>query len=160
MSVTQLSTAKSSVTSTAQAKPAFFNPETLEWIPWVMEGTHFKLFAVDAKTGGFTMLLRVDPGVKAPVHGHVGAVEGIVTKGWFAYGEHERGDVGHYICESGGVRHEPVSPEGTEMFAIAHGPIVGYNPDGSIAAVVDAKMLLAMAREAGQADHIDVVFDD
>lgn len=138
-------------------KPAFFDPKKLEWIPWVMEGTHFKLLAVDVRSGGFTGILKVDPGNDAPPHYHVGNVEGIVLEGEFGYDD-DRGSVGHYICEHGGVLHRPDSPKGTVMFVITHGPLVGYNPDGSIAIVLDAKAMLEIARKHGQADHIDANF--
>jgi 2,4'-dihydroxyacetophenone dioxygenase len=159
MAVTQLSNETSALSVSAHRKPGFIDPDTLEWAPWVMQGTWFKLMAVDQKSGGFTMFLRVDPGVEAPVHGHIGLVEGMVTKGEFGYGD-DRGAAGSYIRELGGILHQPDTPGGTEMFAIAHGPIVGYNPDGSIAAVVDAKLMLQMARAAGMADHIEAEYLD
>jgi len=137
--------------------PAFFDPSKLPWTPWVMDGTYFKLLAVDVRSGGFTMLLKVDPDIESPPHYHIGNVEGIVLEGEFGYGD-DRGAAGAYICEHGGVVHQPDSPGGTVMFAIGHGPIVGYNPDGSIAVVVDAKYMMNLAREAGAADHIDANF--
>ncbi len=141
----------------AHDRPAFMDPEKLPWTPWVMEGTHYKLMTVDARSGGFTMFLKVDPGTVAPAHGHVGAVEGVILEGGFAYDD-DAGSKGDYICEHAGAIHKPVSPEGCIMFAIAHGPLVGYNEDGSIAAVVDAKFMLEMARAAGVADHIDTQY--
>ncbi len=142
---------------TQHDKPAFIDPETLPWTPWVMDGTYFKLMDVDPKTGGFTMFLKVDPGVVAPTHGHVGAIQGVILEGGFAY-EDDAGKQGDYICEHGGAIHRPVSPQGCLMFAIGHGPLVGYNPDGTIAAVIDGKMMYDMAMAAGVADHIDVIF--
>jgi len=134
-------------------RPAFFDSNSLPWKPWVMAGTHFKLLNVDVKTGGFTMLLKVDPDNEAPVHGHLGAVEAYVLEGGFGY-EDDRGGVGSYVYEAAGSVHRPTSPEGTIMFAIIHAPIVGYNDDGSIAAAVDAGAMLELAREHGVADHL------
>ncbi|MEM9012553.1 MAG: 2,4'-dihydroxyacetophenone dioxygenase family protein [Pseudomonadota bacterium] len=145
----------SAVPVTNDDRPSFFEPMSLDWAPWVMEGTHFKLLNVDGKTGGFTLLLKVDPGVVAPTHGHLGMVEGIILEGEFGYDEDDRGGPGAYIMENGGVDHQPDSPGGTTMFAIAYGPLCGYNPDGTVAAIVDAKMMYALAKEAGQlAPHI------
>ncbi|QBF31467.1 2,4'-dihydroxyacetophenone dioxygenase family protein [Thalassococcus sp. S3] len=138
-------------------KPAFIDPDTIPWQPWVMEGTHYKLMTVDVRSGGFTLFLKVDPGTEAPVHGHVGAVEGVILEGGFAYDD-DAGSTGNYICEHGGAVHQPVSPDGCVMFAITHGPLIGYNPDGTIAAVVDAKMMYEMATTAGVADHIEATF--
>ncbi|MCC6002036.1 MAG: 2,4'-dihydroxyacetophenone dioxygenase family protein [Pararhodobacter sp.] len=149
--------AEGAVKITAHERPAFMNPDTLPWTPWVMPGTHYRLMTVDVRSGGFTMFLKVDPGTQAPAHGHVGAVEGVIIEGGFSY-EDDAGNTGDYICEQAGAIHKPVSPQGCIMFAIAHGPLVGYNEDGTIAAVVDAQMMLQMARAAGVADHINAQF--
>lgn len=134
-------------------RPTFFDPTNLPWTPWVMEGTHFKLLNIDTKTGGFTMLLKVDADCEAPVHAHLGAVEAYVLEGEFGYDE-DRGGVGSYTYEQGGSRHQPTSPGGTMMFAVVHAPLMGYNEDGSIAAVVDGVMMMEMAKANGTADHL------
>lgn len=141
---------------TRPLRPAFFDTGTLPWAPWVMEGTHFKLLNVDLKTGGFSMLLKVDPDNEAPVHGHLGAVEAFVLEGEFGY-EEDRGGPGSYVYEAAGSIHRPTSPQGTIMFAIVHGPILGYEDDGSPAAAVDAGFMLRLAREHGVADHLSHV---
>ena len=134
-------------------RPAFLDTNTLPWSPWVMDGTHFKLLNVDFKTGGFSMLLKVDPGNVAPVHGHLGAVEAFVIEGGFAYDE-DAGSAGSYVYETAGSIHRPTSPGGSVMFAVVHGPLVGYGDDGSIEGIVDAEMMLNLAREHGAADHL------
>lgn len=155
--MTEAATAFSGVELTKHEKPAFIDPATIPWKPWLIEGTHFKLMAVDVRSGGFTIFLKVDPGTQAPPHGHVGAVEGVILEGGFAYDD-DAGDTGAYICEFGGAVHAPVSPDGCIMFAMLHGPLVGYNEDGTIAAVVDAKMMYELAASQGVADHIDATF--
>lgn len=134
-------------------RPTFFDPKNLPWTQWVMEGTYFKLLNIDTKTGGFTMLLKVDPDNDAPIHHHIGAVEAYVLEGEFGY-EDDRGGVGTYTYEEAGSRHQPTSPGGTVMFAVVHAPLMGYNEDGSIAAVVDGVMMMGMAKENGAADHL------
>lgn len=143
---------------TEHTRPAFFDPESLPWTPWVMPGTHYRLMTVDVRSGGFTLFLKVDPGTKAPPHGHIGAVEGVILEGGFAYDD-EAGVKGHFICEHAGAIHQPVSPNGCIMLAVVHGPLVGYNEDGSIAAIIDAKAMYQMACEAGVAEHIRADFD-
>lgn len=138
------------------ARPAFFDTHTLPWTPWVMDGTHFKLLNVDFKTGGFSMLLKVDPDNDAPVHGHLGAVEAFVIEGGFGY-EEDAGGPGSYVYESAGSIHQPTSPTGAVMFAIVHGPLVGYSEEGSVEGFVDAETMLAMARENKAADHLSHV---
>ncbi len=154
MSAAQLERTGKGVLKSVKPKfPAFFDPSTLPWSPWVMVGTHFKLLNIDRKSGGFTMLLKVDAGNEAPVHGHPGAVEAYIVEGEFGY-EDDRGGVGTYVYEESGAIHEPTSPDGVIMFAVAHGPLVGYNDDGTVAGVVDAKLMYEMALAAGAADHI------
>lgn len=133
--------------------PAFFDPASLPWTPWVMEGTWFKLMRVDKKTGGFSMILKVDKGNEAPIHGHLGAVEAFVIEGEFGY-EDDRGGEGSYVYEEAGSIHMPTSPDGVTMFAIVYGPLVGYNDDGSVAAIIDGKLMFQLARDNNAVGHI------
>ncbi|NOZ64889.1 MAG: hypothetical protein GXP00_00040 [Alphaproteobacteria bacterium] len=149
-------TIKNSVKANTPHRPAFFDPGTLPWADWVMPGTYFKLLNINELTGGFTMLLKVDPDVTAPVHHHIGGIEAYVVEGEFGYGEDDRGGVGSYVLEAGGSIHEPSSPEGVIMFAVVHGPLVGYNEDGSIAAVIDGRFMYDLAGQNNVADHITV----
>ncbi|MBP7334863.1 2,4'-dihydroxyacetophenone dioxygenase family protein [Niveispirillum sp.] len=148
------------VTATTQHRPAFFDPGSLPWLPWVMPGTFFKLLNVNPMNGGFSMLLKVEPDNWAPVHGHLGSVEGWLLEGGFGYGKDDRGRPGHYVFESGGIRHEPdTDKDGMVMFAIAHGPLCGYNDDGSIAGIVDARAMYDLAVAGGAAGHLPKPLD-
>ncbi len=153
---------KSDAMTVKTVKPkqsVFLDTNALKWLPWVIEGTWFRLLNVDMKTGGFSMILKVDPDNDAPVHGHVGAVEGIILEGEFGYDD-DRGPGLHYVWEPAGAIHQPDSPGGFTMFAVMHGPLLGYNDDGSIAAVVDGKFMYQMALDGGVADHINVDYPD
>ena len=136
-----------------QGRPAFFDPGTLPWTPWVMEGTNFKLLNIDKKTGGFTILLKVDPGLDTPVHGHLGGVEGIVLQGEFGYDD-DRGGEGCYFYEEAATRHKPDSHGGTIMYAVVHGPIVGYDEERGVAGIVDARLMYDLAAANGAANHL------
>jgi 2,4'-dihydroxyacetophenone dioxygenase len=143
------------VAVTKPHKPAFFNPNQLPWQPWVMEGTWFKLLNVNPITGGFTMMLKVSPDNLAPVHGHLGSVEGILLEGGFGYGE-DRGRAGDYVHEGAGINHQPdTDSDGMVMFAVVNGPLAGFNDDGSVAGIVDAKAMYQLAKGYGVADHIE-----
>lgn len=131
----------------------FFDPETVPWTPWAMPGTHFKLLNICEANGRFTFLLKVDPGTVAPIHKHLGEGEAIILEGSFGYGD-EVGHAGWYSHESAGSLHIPHSPEGLLMFAISHGPIAGFNPDGSVAGLIDVDWMYETARQNGAADHI------
>lgn len=132
----------------------FIDTEAIPWTPWIMPGTYFKLFYVDEASGRFTFLLKVDPGTQAPVHGHIGTAEAFILEGGFFYFEDDKGFPGAYTAELSGAIHQPVSPNGCVMFAVAHGPISGFNPDGSLGGVCDAKMMYELAHQANAADHV------
>jgi anti-sigma factor ChrR (cupin superfamily) len=143
------------VIATKTHKPAFFDPGSLPWTPWAIEGTEFKLLNINVQTGGFTMLLRVEPGNESPVHGHLGAVEGIILGGGFGYGD-DRGREGWYVHETAGIRHAPdTDDDGMVMFAVAYGPLVGYEDDGRVAVILDARTMLGMAAENDAAGHLE-----
>jgi 2,4'-dihydroxyacetophenone dioxygenase len=154
MTETTLTPAASSTLLTARGHRDFIDVAALPWTPWVMEGTHFKLLAINELTGGFTMLLKVDPGVQAPVHAHLGTAEAYLVEGGFYYEADQPGHAGCYTYERGGSVHQPVSPQGCVMFAITHAPLAGCHPDGSIAAVVDCHLMLQLAQQAGVASHV------
>lgn len=132
----------------------FIKLDAIPWTPWVMEGTHFKLLAINELSGGFSMLLKVDPGVQAPVHAHLGSAEAYLVEGGFYYEADDPGCAGDYTYERGGSVHQPVSHEGCVMFAVTHGPLAGCNPDGSVSAVVDCRLMLKLAEASGTADHV------
>jgi 2,4'-dihydroxyacetophenone dioxygenase len=131
----------------------FFNPETIAWTPWGMPGTFYKLLHLNEGTGSFTFLLKVEAGISAMTHKHLGEAEAYILDGEFGYGD-DRGHAGWYAYESGSAIHTPDSPRGMLIFAISHGPIMGYNPDGSIAGVIDVEWMYETARQNGCADHI------
>lgn len=136
-----------------QKRRVFTDTHALPWTEWVMERTWFKLLQVDIKTGGFTMLLKVDANNTAPVHHHIGAIEGWMVEGEFGYGD-DRGGAGAYVWEETGAIHMPTTRSGFIMLTIVHGPLAGYNPDGTLSGIIDAELMLKLARDAGAADHI------
>lgn len=140
-------------------RPAFFDAETLPWTPWVMEGTYFRLLNVNPVTGGFTNILKVDPGMEAPIHHHLGAIEGYIIEGEFGYDD-DRGGKGSFVFEEPNSIHKPDTPGGFTMFAVNYGPLMGYNPDGSISAIIDAKAMYEMAKANGAADHLAHYYED
>ncbi|MEM8662271.1 MAG: 2,4'-dihydroxyacetophenone dioxygenase family protein [Pseudomonadota bacterium] len=143
------------IQATKALKSAFLDLHNLDWTPWVMPGTWFKLLALHTASGGFSMMLKVEPNNVAPIHGHIGSVEGIILEGGFAYDD-DWGLTGHYVFEPSGINHKPVTgKDGMIMFAVVHGPLVGYNEDGSVALVLDGKTMYQMAADAGRADHLD-----
>jgi len=113
----------------------------MKWVPWAMNGAYFKLLNADPTTGRFSLLIKVEKGVTAPTHRHVGAVEGYILEGKFHYKDAPeiQFDAGCYLLEKDGTVHQPVSTEGAVMFAVFHGPIEGIDADGNVTGRVDWK---------------------
>lgn len=131
----------------------FFDPRSIPWTPWGMPQTYYKLLHIDEASGRFTFLLKVERDVTAMLHKHLGEAEAYILEGEFGYGA-ERGGAGWYAYEAGGAVHLPDTRTGMLIFAVSHGPIIGYNPDGSVAGVLDVQWMYETARANGAADHI------
>lgn len=117
------------------------DPRQLPWIRWAMEGAWFKLLSADLDTGRFSLMIKLDKGCTAPIHRHVGAVEGWILEGGFHYADdpQRRFIAGTYLLEKDGAVHQPISPEGAIMFAVFHGPVEGLGPDGSLTGRIGCK---------------------
>ncbi len=114
-------------------------PENMAWVEWAMPGAQFKLLHANAVTGHYTLLIRFEAGAAAPIHRHVGAVEGYMLEGGFHYRDEpeRRFDAGSYLWESEGAVHQPISPNGGVMFAIFHGPVEGVDENGDVTGRID-----------------------
>ena len=127
------------------------HPQNMDWLPWAMPGAHFKLLHADAVTGRFTLLIKFEAGAAAPIHRHVGAVEGYMLEGGFHYrDEPERPfETGCYLWESDGAVHQPVSPNGAVMFAVFHGPVEGLDDEGNLTGRINWKWHVDKWKAAG-----------
>ncbi len=134
--------------------PVFQDVDQLPWHPWVMDGVSYKLLSVNGRTGGFTCLLKVDPGTVAPVHQHLGAIELLVLEGDIHYDPAAKGTAGNYMYEPAGDIHAPTSDSGCVLFCVFEGPIAGLDDDGGTALVVTHKYMAQMAREHGVAEGV------
>lgn len=120
-----------------------------------MPGAQFKLLHADPATGRYTLLIRFEAGAEAPIHRHVGAVEGYMLEGGFHYkDEPDRPfNAGSYLWESEGAVHQPVSPNGGVMFALFHGPIEGLDDAGNIIGRINWKWHIEKWNAAGNTYH-------
>jgi hypothetical protein len=126
----------------------------LPWTPWAMPGTAFKLLYVNRAIALTVILLKVDPNSEAAVHKHFGDAHAFILKGGFGY---EHGEVfeGDYLVEAGGITHTPhTGADGLLMLGFMFGGIGGFNPDGSLAGVLDCDWHYQTAKANGAADHI------
>jgi 2,4'-dihydroxyacetophenone dioxygenase len=126
------------------------DPRQLPWVEWGVEGAYFKLLSVDALSGRFSLLIKLDKGCVAPTHRHVGAVEGMVLEGSFHYVDepHMQFAAGTYLLEKDGAVHRPASPEGALMFAVFHGPVEVLDREGNIAGRIDWRWHMDVWKEA------------
>lgn len=134
--------------------PRFIHAAGVPWQPWVMPGVDCKLLSVNRRTGGFTCLLKVAPGEKAPVHHHLGALEIYVLEGDMSYEPSDVGRAGAYLYEPAGDIHQPLCEAGSLLFCVFHGPIAGLDDDGGIAGIVDHVAIMRWAEESGVAEHV------
>lgn len=106
-----------------------------------MRGSYFKLLSADEQSGRFTLLIKIEKGVRAPAHRHIGAVEAYILEGGFYYSDAPefRFSAGTYLFEPEGTLHEPVSEEGAILLAVFHGPVEGLNKEGASVGTIDWK---------------------
>ncbi|MEL4024729.1 2,4'-dihydroxyacetophenone dioxygenase family protein [Lysinibacillus endophyticus] len=140
-------------------KRDFINPDWIPWTDWLMPGTYFKLLSCDLVSGNFTILLKIDPGIKAATHWHLHNSEAYIIEGGFFYEDgDDKGYPGYYTCEQAGHIHEPfAAPEGCTMLAVSYGPIAGYDDDGNLALIADARLHYYMARENNAIEYTTVI---
>jgi 2,4'-dihydroxyacetophenone dioxygenase len=131
-------------------------PEQLPWIPWAMKGAYFKLLSADRASERFTLMIKLDKGIAAPMHRHVRAVEGLVLEGGFHYSDDpdRRFTAGCYLRENDGAVHQPVSPEGAVMFAVFHGPVEGLDDEGRVTGRIDWRWHVDTWNKSGAASLV------
>lgn len=131
------------------------NCDDIPWTPFPMPGTSFKLLNINETTGAASILLYVAENAQAPLHMHCGAAEAFNIFGRWAYeGEAESIGPNHYIYEPAGIVHLPKQEVESLMFGIFHGPIVGYNEDGTVAGVITHELLYDLAAANDAVAHL------
>ncbi len=148
------SAAPGGIQLTPRSGKDFVNEVQVPWTPWVMPGTSFKLFCVNYQTGGFTMLLKIEPGADTRVYKHIGASEAFLLEGDIRCNEIDRGTAGDYFYKGGGVVDRPRTANGCILFAMAHGPSVELDPGGQVILSVDATTMMQLARANRAHEHV------
>lgn len=131
------------------------DPSTIPWTQWKnMEygegGIDFKILDYNEKTGKTTLIMRSSGPTATPIHKHAGEVEVYLIKGHFGYAADgvnpERSMyAGWYMREPVDCVHKPFSREAVEMFTIIHGPIIGFDEDGTEVAITTSEFYEAAA---------------
>ena len=128
-------------------------------MPWIsqpgIEGSEIKLLRTIPETGGMVFLLRIQPGVKGPMHKHFASAEYYVLKGNVSFGEEHLSE-GSYAYELGGFKHSEDPPdEEVVMLFITHGPLQVINEDGSRGVVVDTESIVRAVERTKQQMQAD-----
>lgn len=132
------------------------------WVPYA-PGVWLQPCCFNLTSGGFSALLKAQPGAKLGVHYHVGTVRGYTIRGHWRYLEHDWiAKPGTFIYEPAGEAHTLVvtedSPETAEIFFVVEGGLVYLDKpvDGSMAAYEDGFSFLALCRKHYRDADLDV----
>ncbi|WHZ09985.1 MAG: hypothetical protein OJF60_000424 [Burkholderiaceae bacterium] len=115
--------------------------EDLPWLPLAPK-IGIRVLRLNPDTGGYTVMLRAEPGGVLPRHRHLGEAEIYIIKGSGTHlqtGDYRPGD---FITERNGAVHDPLEfREETVLLMVAHGPSAFLAPDGSDMYFMDVPML-------------------
>ncbi len=121
-----------------------YRQDELDWHS-LGNGAHYKLLRTSPETGQFSIILRLDKGGMFAGHYHLGAGEFLMLKGELRYKD-EVAKTGDWGYEPLGIVHADTNVEmDTELLFVGYGPIAFTNDDGSIAQILDAKLLKDVA---------------
>jgi hypothetical protein len=123
----------------------------LAWTPWAVAGVNFKLLDVDRSFDKSTFLLNAPESASIPAFKQSGALEMFIEAGHLRF---ERGTLGQgdYVHLPGGSRNGPFElAPGTQVYAIAHGPMrIGDQ-------FIDANWMIDAVADTPAGDHIRAV---
>lgn len=113
--------------------------ESLAWAE-VLPGIHIRMLRVCDDGGGYTMMMRAEPGATLPRHRHLGDVHAITHRGRWRYDDYDWiAGPGTYVHELAGSAHTfHVPDDATEdayITFVVEGPQEILDDDGSVASV-------------------------
>lgn len=122
------------------------------WVPYA-DGVWFQPCLFDLTSGGFSVVLKANPGAGLGTHYHVGSVRGYTMRGHWRYLEHDWiAKPGTFIYEPAGEAHTLVitddSPEPAQIFFSVEGGLIYLDKpvDGAMAAYEDGFTILDLCR--------------
>jgi len=132
------------------------------WVPYA-DGVWFQPCLFNLTSGGFTVILKANPGAMLGTHYHVGIVRGFTMNGHWRYLEHDWiARPGTFIYEPAGEAHTLViledSPEPAQIFFTVEGGLIYLDKptDGSMAAYEDGFTVLELCRAYYREAGLDV----
>lgn len=132
------------------------------WVPYA-DGVWFQPCLFNLTSGGFTVVLKANPGAMLGTHYHVGTVYGFTMRGQWRYLEHDWiAKPGTFIYEPAGEAHTLVimddSPEPAEIFFKVDGGLIYLDKpaDGGFGAYEDGFSVLELCRGYYREAGLDV----
>jgi hypothetical protein len=132
------------------------------WVPYA-DGVWFQPCLFDLTSGGFTVILKANPGAMLGTHYHIGTVRGYTIRGHWRYLEHDWiAKPGTFIYEPAGEAHTLVitddSPEPAEIFFAVEGGLIylDKSTEGGFAAYEDGFTALDLCRGYYREAGLDV----
>lgn len=122
--------------------------DDLPWLP-LAPRVYVKVIKLVPETGGFSVMIRAEPGAVLPRHQHLESAEIFILKG---NGSHpQTGDfrAGDYVSERKGAIHDELPfDEETELLMICSGPSAFLGPKNETRYLMDIPMLENLMRYA------------
>jgi quercetin dioxygenase-like cupin family protein len=100
-----------------------------------------------------SLLVLAEKDAPTPIHKHLGAAEIYMLKGSLSYEEGTARE-GDYLFEAGGTVHIAEARDEVLSLVIFHGPLMGYNDDGSVAGVCDVDLFYKLAADNNAVAHL------
>ena len=127
---------------------------------WVSlrDGVQFRPFLFDVTTGGWSSVLRIEPGRQLACHYHTQPVYGFTLEGSWRYLEHDWiANKGTFIYEPPGEMHTLVAHEtlGMSTFFVTRGSLIYTDASGRQSGYEDVFTRLALARAHWAAQGLD-----
>ena len=122
--------------------------DDLPWLP-LAPMVFVKVIKLDPETGGFSVMIRAEPGASLPRHKHLESAEIYILKGEGVHPQTGAFRQGDYVSERKGAVHEelPFDVE-TELLMICNGPSAFLGPNDEVRYLFDIPMLQRLSQYA------------
>lgn len=120
----------------------------LPWLP-LAPRVYVKIIKLVPETGGFSVMIRAEPGAVLPRHQHIESAEIYIIKGSGTHPQTGSYGPGDYVSERKGAIHEELPfDEETELLMICNGPSGFLGPNNEIRYLMDIPMLQELSKYA------------
>lgn len=130
-------------------------PVELDWTPWALPGTTFKLLSFNRRSGNWSCIVKFDPGVRLPPQRQFGDAFIYVMQGGCRADDHPIG-TGHFRVDAGGTTNDRViGDNGMTAYMMFLGGFAATDERGRpTTAFIDGEWAYEAADANAAADHI------